>query len=146
VKPHLIASREQLLRVVRDRRDELDLSHETIDAIAGLQSGYTSKLLSDPPMRGFGEMSLKALLEALGLRIAVAVIVEDVDLADRVRARWKPRKRRSTAKPKVPSSGLQASPAWCVASNRQIMRDDGNRHPKEANDVEHENDRLTDQT
>ncbi|TFV75301.1 hypothetical protein E4K64_16495 [Bradyrhizobium frederickii] len=118
MRPRIIASREQLLQVVRDRRDELDLSHETLDGITGLQGGYVSKLLADPPMRGFGEMSLQALLDALGMRIAFAVIVEDPERAERVRSRWRPRKRRPAKK----ASAANPPPEnlWCVASNPQI--------------------------
>lgn len=127
MKPRLISSREQLLEMVRDRRDELDLSHETLDGITGLQSGYVSKLLADPPMRGFGEMSLQAVLDALALRIAVCVIVEDEELASRVRGRWKPRLR--AAKPK------KRAAARCVVSHPQIMLDGATTNLTEVDDV-----------
>lgn len=135
MKPRLIASREQLLQVVRDRRDELDLSHETLDAIAGVQGGYSGKLLCDPPMRGFGEMSLKAVLDALALRIAVVVIVEDEDMAKRVGARWRPRRRQPSKK----------SQKRCVVSGPQIILDAAQHCMEDIINVEHENDRQPDQ-
>ncbi|MCK1627407.1 hypothetical protein IVA98_30700 [Bradyrhizobium sp. 160] len=144
MKPRLIASREQLLQAVRDRRDELDLSHETLDGITGLQGGYVSKLLADPPMRGFGEMSLQALLDALGMRIAFAVIVEDPERAERVRSRWRPRKRRPPKqKPSAPSSPPET--LWCVASDPQIIANAGNTKLAEVDDGKYEDDRRADQ-
>jgi hypothetical protein len=141
MKPRLIGSREELLQVVRDRRDELDLSHDTLDAITGLQGGYVSKLLSDPPVRGFGEMSLQALLDALGLRIGFAVIMEDPEQSDRVRARWKPRKRRPETKRRRPAPETMR----CVASDLQITPNADSTNPTEIDDGKHENDRRADQ-
>lgn len=111
MKPRLITSREELLRVVRDRKDSLDLSHEALDFISGLNSGYSAKLLCDPPIRGFGEMSLKAVLDALALRIALVVVVEDLDMAERMSSRWKPRKRQ----------GVKRKALRCVASTVQTV-------------------------
>lgn len=144
MKPRLIGSREQLLQAVRDRRDELDLPHELLDAITGLQSGYVSKLLADPPMRGFGEMSLQALLDALGLRIAFAVILEDPDKAERMRGRWRPRQRPPTTEQKR-AKQQQAEAMRCVASDPQIMPDGDGTNLTEADDGKHENDRCADQ-
>lgn len=143
MKPRMIADREQLLQVVRERRDELDLSHETLDAISGLANGYVSKLMSDPPVRGFGEMSLQALLDALGLRIAFAVIMEDPERVERVRARWRPRKRRPNGQ--TATSVAPAETLWCVASDPQITPNAGSTNPTEADDGKHENDRRADQ-
>jgi hypothetical protein len=86
----LIRSIDDLVAAIRARRDELNVSHELIDDLAGLQSGYTSKLLAPEPMKGLGPMSLPALLGALG---AALVLVEDSAQAERVRDRWTPRKR-----------------------------------------------------
>jgi hypothetical protein len=44
----------QLLDALRARRDELQLSHTTIDDVGGLCPGYASKVLSNPPLRGLG--------------------------------------------------------------------------------------------
>ncbi|EIG63476.1 hypothetical protein [Bradyrhizobium sp. WSM1253] len=144
MKPRIIASREQLLQVVRDRRDELDLSHDTLDGITGLQGGYVSKLLADPPVRGFGEMSLQAVLDALGLRIGFAVIMEDPDRVERVRARWRPRKRRPNAK--TAAAAPPPETLWCVASDPQITPNaDGTNLTEANNGKQHENDRRPDQ-
>jgi hypothetical protein len=92
--PKVVTSRDELVQLVRDRRDELGITHETIDHIAGCAAGYTSKLLAPEPMKNFGPMSLRTVLGALALGIARVEIVEDPEAAARVRGRWKPRRRR----------------------------------------------------
>lgn len=85
-----IRSQSELLDAIRARRDELNISHETIDNIAGFQAGYTSKLLCDPPMKNPGPMSLGALLGALGMAL---MPVSDPDSIAKVEKRWQKRKR-----------------------------------------------------
>ncbi len=43
---------DDLVKVIRARRDELDVPHEILDEIAGLHGGYTSKLLIGRSMTG----------------------------------------------------------------------------------------------
>lgn len=88
--PPPIRSMSELLDVIRARRDELNISHETIDNIAGLQAGYTSKMLAEKPIRGVGYMSLGAVLGSLGIGLAV---VEDTEQRAKVETRWQKRKR-----------------------------------------------------
>ena len=86
----LIHGMPELLDVIRARRDALNLSHETIDDLAGFPAGYTGKLLSPNPIRGVGYMSLGAVMGALGIAL---VAIEDSAAAERVREKWVPRKR-----------------------------------------------------
>jgi hypothetical protein len=86
----LIRDIPDLVAALRARRDELAISHETLDYIAGLQSGYVSKLLAPDPMKGLGPMSLPALLGALGVAL---VLVDDPEQIERVRDQWIKRKR-----------------------------------------------------
>ena len=86
----LIRSMPELLEAIRARRDELGVTHENLDSISGLASGYVSKLLCDPPMKGLGATSLPALLGALG---AALVMVPDTAQIERVSPRWQKRKR-----------------------------------------------------
>jgi hypothetical protein len=65
---------EALLAAIRRRVDELQITHEIIDHRSGFQSGYSSKLLSDPPQRRLGHFSLFVLLQTLGLDM---VLVEN---------------------------------------------------------------------
>jgi hypothetical protein len=90
----LIRDINDLVAAIRARRDELNVSHELLDHLAGLQSGYTSKLLAPEPMKGLGPMSLPALLGALGVAL---VLVEDSAAIERVRDKWVPRKRPQRA-------------------------------------------------
>ncbi|MCA1414472.1 hypothetical protein I6F30_25450 [Bradyrhizobium sp. NBAIM20] len=85
-----IHSMPELIAALRDRRDELNISHETIDSISGMQSGYTSKLLAPKPIKNLGPVSFSSLLGALGLAV---LVVEDPQAAARVRHLWQPRKR-----------------------------------------------------
>jgi hypothetical protein len=84
-----IRSMAELVNALRARRDELDISHETIDAIAGLQSGYASKLLAPRAPRNIGYMSLGDIMGALGIGLKV---VEDSEQIQRVAGRWQKRK------------------------------------------------------
>ena len=78
------------LAAFRRRIRELGITHETVDHLAGLPSGCTSKLMCDPPMKNPGPIAIKALCGALAIGF---VPVVDEDQAARVRARWTPRKR-----------------------------------------------------
>lgn len=64
---------EQLHALLRARVDELGVTYEGVDAVAGLPSRYTAKLLSPVPMKAIGKTSMGPLLGALGLKLIVAV-------------------------------------------------------------------------
>lgn len=64
----------EMLAALRQRREQLAMSFEELDDIAGLTPGYSAKLLADPPIRGFGPMSMWCLAGALGVAFA---LVED---------------------------------------------------------------------
>jgi hypothetical protein len=86
----VITTMTGLLDAIRARQDELNLSCETIDDLAGLPARYTAKLLSPTPVRGISHMSLTAILGALGIGL---VVVEDPGGQQKVKDRWQPRKR-----------------------------------------------------
>jgi hypothetical protein len=67
-----VADYGALLRVVRDRVAELGITHETLDAVSGLQSGYASKLLCNPPMRRMGPIALFLVVQSLGMSLVLA--------------------------------------------------------------------------
>jgi hypothetical protein len=90
MKPAIVTSMPELIDAIRARRDELNISHETIDDIAGLPSGYTSKLLAPSPIKNLGWMSLGAILGALGIGL---VVIEDSVQRAKVESRWCKRKR-----------------------------------------------------
>jgi hypothetical protein len=86
----VIRGMPELLDVIRARRDFLNISHETIDALANFPDGYTSKLLAPVPMRGVSHMSLGAVMGALGMAL---IAIEDSAATGRVHQKWVPRKR-----------------------------------------------------
>lgn len=53
--------------------DEQQVTREAIDAVSGLQSGYSGKLLAPVPSKTFGRISLGLMLGALGLDLWVMV-------------------------------------------------------------------------
>ena len=81
-----IRSREDLVVAVRSRQEELGISCLTIDEIAGLASGHTSKLTSQ--VKGFGLVSVFLVLGALGLRLRIE---EDPAAIAKFAPRWLPR-------------------------------------------------------
>ncbi|MET4018148.1 hypothetical protein [Bradyrhizobium sp. S3.2.12] len=91
--PRIITTRDDLLDLLRRRRDELGLTHETIDHLTGWASGYASKVLSPEPIKNLGEQSLGLVLAALGLGIARIEFIEDPEIAARMRPRWTQRLR-----------------------------------------------------
>lgn len=92
----VVADYGELIAALRARRDLLRLNHETIDAVSGLQAGYTSKLMADPPMKSLGLVSLGPMLGALGLRL---LVVHDGKALKRVQNRLIPRKYRKVRAP-----------------------------------------------
>src|ERR1700760_3253418 len=63
--PGVLVTEDQFLDALRARRDELNISSETIDAISGLAAGHTAKLLSGHS--SMGAMALWLMLQTLGL-------------------------------------------------------------------------------
>jgi hypothetical protein len=102
MNPVIVGSIDQLLSALRARRDELEITNETIDAVAGLADRYTSKILAaNFPSKGLGHVSLGLLLGALGLGVARVIITEDPEQVARVQARWVKWKRIPYPSPRV---------------------------------------------
>ena len=58
----------ELVAVLKGRMLELNITMGTIDAIAGLPDRFCSKIFCSPrPLKGFGPISLGAIIQALGL-------------------------------------------------------------------------------
>ena len=88
--PIEIRSMQEMVAAFRACRDEREITHETVDDIAGWQSGYSSKLLAPTPIKNLGWMSLGAALGAFG---KVLLLVDDPEQIKRVKDRWTPRER-----------------------------------------------------
>jgi hypothetical protein len=67
--PHKITDYDSLLRLLRARADQLQISRSTIDHISGLQEGMSAKILSLNQLRRVGVGSLGPLLDALCLTL-----------------------------------------------------------------------------
>jgi hypothetical protein len=87
----------ELLQTIRNRVAELEITHETLDAVAGLQSGYTSKLLCSPPIKRMGAFTQFIVLQALGMKL---LAVEDPKQLARVQSRLI---KRQVARRPIPS-------------------------------------------
>lgn len=76
-----------VIRGLRERADQLQISRNSIDEISGLSDGYAAKLLSIPPVKTIGMMSMAPLFETLGVRL---ILVEDTAATARTIERRKP--------------------------------------------------------
>jgi hypothetical protein len=81
---------DDLRRVLRARFAQLGVSFETVDAISGLPTRYTAKVLGLQPTRRFGQFSLDGLLGAAGIKL---VAFEDTEALARVQTRLVPLQR-----------------------------------------------------
>lgn len=131
----IIRNREQLIAVLHERREELNISFEVLDELAGLPARYSSKLLAPRPLKNVGPMALGALLGALALGIAEVVIVEDPAQAARIRHRWTKRTRHG---PRRKPTQCVVRPGLASQSTFTFENDAGKTH------VEHEDDRGED--
>ena len=77
----IIKTYDELISAFRARADELQITRETIDAVSGLQCGYSGKLLGNAPIRQLGKVSLGPMLQTLGLAL---VVVEDLAALQRI--------------------------------------------------------------
>jgi hypothetical protein len=82
VLPTDIRTYGDLLAALRARRDELQVTHEIIDAVTGLALGHTGKLLAVPPFKRLGRLSLEYILGGLALKLTLS---EDPEQLERVR-------------------------------------------------------------
>lgn len=96
-----IRSMPELIEALRSRAAELQLTHETIDNVAGLQGGYTSKLFAPKPIKNLGPISFSSILGALGLAV---VVVDDPEQIKRVEGRWTKRVRPLRLPASIPAS------------------------------------------
>ena len=88
MQPVEVSDYDQLIAALRARRDELEVTFEVVDATSGLQSGYSAKIMCNPPIKGLGSVSLGPLLGTLGLRL---LVIPDEEALARVRAQLTPR-------------------------------------------------------
>src|SRR5258707_12441519 len=98
----MIRSMEDLLSALRERRDQLGISLETLDHIAGFPPSYSAKLLAPVPFKNLGWMSFGLALDALGVAL---ILVENPAQVRLVERRWIPRQR-----PRDPAPAARTEP------------------------------------
>jgi hypothetical protein len=81
----------ELITVLRARAAQLNLSGEAIDAVSGLTSRYSQKLLGPHQIRRLGATSLGPFLGALAVR---CLIIEDKAALEKLRSQTKQRDER----------------------------------------------------
>jgi hypothetical protein len=94
----VVDDHNQLLVAIRRRIAELNVSHETVEYLAGLQSGYLSKVIADPPPKRMSPFTQFLILQALGLRVRLE---EDPQLIEKLKGRWSKRKLRKSMRTAV---------------------------------------------
>jgi hypothetical protein len=107
--PRIVAevrSRADLHQALRLRAEEISISRLTIDAIAGLSAGHSSKILATKPLKGLTLDSAALLAPAMGLALA---LVETPESVARVKRRWAKREER-----KANTMPIAAS-SWALA-------------------------------
>jgi hypothetical protein len=81
-----------LVDAVRFRIHELQTTHESIDDVSGLHSGYTSKVAAN--IKSMGKVSMGPILQTLGLSL---IIVRDDEQFARIKDRLTKRDRPNRA-------------------------------------------------
>jgi hypothetical protein len=79
----------ELVAALKARMHELNITMDTLDAIAGLPCRFSAKILAKKPLKGLGPISLGAIIGALGLKL---IVVEDEEALSLVRSRLTKRK------------------------------------------------------
>jgi hypothetical protein len=117
-----------LLQALLSRKDELDVSFETLDHVAGLPVRYSAKVLGGR-QRTLGPTSLGALLGALALKLA---IVSDEEQLERIkhrltRSNWCTGKRADKRRKTREAAAAQGQDAAedADAQRRALMSDLG---------------------
>ena len=86
-----VRDHNELLVAIRQRVEQLDLSHSTVEYLSGLQSGYLSKVVANPPPKRMQPFTWFLILQALGCELQ---IVENPQLMERLKPRFEKRKLR----------------------------------------------------
>lgn len=81
----------ELMSAIRRRLFDLDLSYETLDAIAGWTDTYATKLLAPDPAKHLGPMSFDLIFPALALKIG---LIHDAEQLQRLRKHQNFRRRK----------------------------------------------------
>jgi hypothetical protein len=90
----MIRTEDDLLDALRARCDQLRISYESIDRIAGLPDGNAAKCLAHPPFKRFSTRSLSWVLATLGYGLE---LVEDPEAVARLQNKFDAKHDRYTS-------------------------------------------------
>ena len=85
VMPATIRDYDALITTLRARIDALQISHATLEDIAGLTQGHVGKCLGPAPVKRIGLDTVFLVVPALGMRV---VIEQDMDAVKHMERRW----------------------------------------------------------
>ena len=71
-----VSDYDELIAAIRQRVDELQISHAVLEELAGLAGGHFGKIVGASRVKTFGPLSLFLILEAL----AVNLVLEEIRL------------------------------------------------------------------
>jgi hypothetical protein len=110
---------EQLIAAVRARMHEIGVTNETMDAITGLPSGYTGKLIAANGTKSMGKISFGTIIQGLGLKL---IVVEDSAATEKMRPRWRQREKIVPDKVLAFASTRRATWLFTSRSGRKAAR------------------------
>jgi hypothetical protein len=86
----MISDYDELVESIRQRVDDMGMTRLELDHQAGMQEGYSGKILGPKHVKIFGMKSLGDTLGAIGCGL---LLVENPEQTAKMRARIKPRRR-----------------------------------------------------
>jgi hypothetical protein len=89
---HVIRNRDDLIEVLRSRKEQLGLSNAFVDAQLQLADGGCDKVLGPTQARGMGAAVLLDMVELFGARLVIQV---DAETEARMQKRWEHREERN---------------------------------------------------
>jgi hypothetical protein len=95
----------ELVDAFRARKEALGLSNEAVEHLIPLAAGHCDKVLGPSGTRGLSQTTLDGMLNALGLKLLVAIDPEQVA---RMRSRWEGRDLRQVRPPAKVAAALIA--------------------------------------
>jgi hypothetical protein len=95
----------ELVDAFRARKEALGLSNEAVEHLIPLAAGHCDKVLGPSGTRGLSQTTLDGLLNALGLKLLVAINPEQVA---RMRSRWQGRVQQQVRPPAKVAAALIA--------------------------------------
>jgi hypothetical protein len=104
-----------LQRIMRERKDQLGISNNCLDELAGLSDGYANKLMARPPAKNLGTLTFDLLLQALGLKL---IVVEDIETMQRYASQLVQRQEKQVRTPKVMGMARKHNAPWLFSKRK----------------------------